>query len=616
MIQQRTVRVEFMAWSIFAGLCMLATAGVLAETLRALWSAFMSGGGMGDGTMYTNMLWNSGHGSPFRFYVTNNYLGKHLSFTLVPIGFLFHVWDHPFLLYAVQWLLLLCGGLAILIAAAVRLKLPMPAIGAVSLFFAGYVLTQRVMLSAFHGSHTYYLLIPWLYYTLRFRKAWAILPLALLLGVREDAFLIALPILAHAAWRDRSKGAAALLGLAICYGIFALVWLFPHINGLSITEKRGEIPGIGNLFATWHDEGLTLRARALLLWAPPLLLFIRKKATAVWLYPSIPILISLFSEFWRQFGLFDHYAAPIVTTLAVGIVDSSASARAQLPANGRDTTSLRAVALVVVTIAAHIPLGIVRTGAHNAPRYRFVPPEARAQLAAASFLPKDGVLVTDVQLAPFCANRRDLLTWSQLDEEKLPFDIVFGRMRKIFGLRDGSILQGIRDGGYGVVYFDTQSFIVQRGGPTNKNAELLSAYDDRARILYAANSRQQAGDDVFEANEGFVRHWIGDRSRGPVNICHGKSVSLPPGRYAVTIRYRAEQPQRNVRNSWGTFAVFRPGESAPLVEAPIERVIEPGNAYRNQIIEFTNAEAGQIEFRIDAADAPLWVLSAKFESVD
>lgn len=616
MTSQRTHRLNAWVWHVFTALCFIATAVALAETLRALWAAFMSGGGMGDGVMYTNMMWNSGHGEPFRFYVTDNYLRNHLSFTLVPLGYLFRIWDHPFLLYALQWFLLLGGGLTILVAAAFRLRISRVAVGAVALFFVGYVLTQRVMLSAFHGSHTYYLLIPWLYYTLRFRKIWAIPPLVLLLGIREDAFLVVLPILAHAAWRDRSIGASSLLCLAILYGVFAMTWLFPHINGVTITERRSEISHLHNLFATWHDRGLRLRGMAFLLWAPPLIVFTRKKASAVWLYPSIPILISLFSGFWRQYGLLDHYPASVMATMAVGIVEGTASARARLPVDGRDTTAWRAVALVGLTIAAHIPLGILRTGAYNSSRYQSVHPETYASYHTAKFLPKTGILLTDLHLAPFCANRRDLLTWRNFNPEKHSFDLLFTNLKKIGALQGGEILQGIRDGTYGVIYCDNYSIILQRGAAMDKNAGMLDAYDSRARTLLTAYSASHVGDNVFEPNVGFVRYWPGDGSRGPANISHGDSLSLSAGRYNVTVRYRAGQPRRTVRDSWGVFAVFPRGQSDAIAEAPVEKIVEPDNGYREQLFEFTNPAAGLVEFRVDAADAPLWVLSARFDPIE
>lgn len=460
-----------MAWRVFTALCVVATAVVAAEIFRSLWTVFMAGGFADDHVNYTNMIWNSGHGAPFRMFVSGNYLRNHLSFSLIPIGFLYHLWDHPFLLPTFQWLLM-SAGVVILVAAAVRLSIPTPTVAALSLFFVGYVLAQRPLVNSFHGTTSYFLLIPWLYYTLRFCKGWAILPLALLLGIREDAFLCVLPMLAHAAWRDRSISATALLALAICYGLFALLWLFPHLNEISIFARRSEIARPDRLFATWHGTGLTLRWKAALLWAPPILLFLRRRGAAVWLYPSIAIITALFSTFARQYALQIHYPAPVLTTLAIGLVESSAGARAALKPGSRDTTNLRAVALVCMMVVAHLYWGYIRTGGHNGSQYRFLDPEGPVRLHAGRSVPKDGVLVTGRKLASYTANRRDLILWQTFDPDKTQPDIFFERIRRFKYLLDGDIVQRIRKGSFGIVYYDSAYAVAQRGAATdNTNSQ-------------------------------------------------------------------------------------------------------------------------------------------------
>lgn len=602
-----------MAWRVFTALCVVATAVVAAEIFRSLWTVFMAGGFADDHVNYTNMIWNSGHGAPFRMFVSGNYLQNHLSFSLIPIGFLYHLWDHPFLLPAFQWLLM-CAGLFTLLAAARRLRLPTPTLAALGLFFIGCVLAQRPLVNSFHGTTTYFLLVPWLYYTLRFCKGWAILPLALLLGIREDAFLCVLPMLAHAAWRDRSISATALLGLAISYGLFALLWLFPHINGIDIFARRSEIARPDRLFATWHGTGLKLRWQAALLWAPPILLFIRRRGTAAWLYPSIAILTALFSNFARQYALQIHYPAPVLTTLAIGLVESSAGARAALKPGSRDTTNLRAVALVCIMVVAHVYWGYIRTGGHNGSQYRFLDPEGPVRLHAGRSVPKDGILVTGRKLASYTANRRDLILWQTFDPDKTQPDIFFERIRRFKYLLDGDVLQRVRNGSFGIVYYDSAYAVAQRGAATDKNDEFLALCDNMDNTLFIANSRSESCENRHDPGVGIVRFWEGDGSRAPISVSHGSSMVLSPGRYRVHIRYRAETPRRTVRKSWGQFGVFPSGRDDPFALVPIDEISEPGGRYREQIVAFTNPKEGPVEFRVIGADAPLWVLSARFEA--
>jgi hypothetical protein len=181
----------------------------------------------GDYGNYVNMLWNTAHGRPFRMNVDENYLTVHLSFTLALLSVFYHVWDHAFLLALLQWLMV-AGGAGLVWAMARRRGLAPMATAALVLFFCGYFFTQRVLLSDFHTVATYYLLFPWLCYTMAFRKGWAWLPWLLILGVREDAFAVR-----AAGDRLLRRGATAgaggwwLAAAGVAYGVLAVTVLYP-----------------------------------------------------------------------------------------------------------------------------------------------------------------------------------------------------------------------------------------------------------------------------------------------------------------------------------------------------------------------------------------------------
>jgi len=144
---------------------LMGLAGLLA--LGLLWSGFCAFTwrkfGLFDYGVYTNMIWNSGHGQLFRCLLDRTYLATHLSFSLALLGPLFYLWDHPFMLWVAQWLMLISGAL-ILLRGALRAHVPAFLAWAIVLFLFGYHLNQQVLLSEFHGVSAYLLLVPWLYY--------------------------------------------------------------------------------------------------------------------------------------------------------------------------------------------------------------------------------------------------------------------------------------------------------------------------------------------------------------------------------------------------------------------------------------------------------------------
>ncbi|HPY62287.1 MAG TPA: DUF2079 domain-containing protein, partial [Kiritimatiellia bacterium] len=252
---------------------LMVVAGLLA--LGLLWSGFCAFTwrkfGLFDYGVYTNMIWNSGHGQLFRCLLDRTYLATHLSFSLALLGPLFYLWDHPFLLWVAQWLMLISGAL-ILLRGALRAHVPAFLAWAIVLFLFGYHLNQQVLLSEFHGVSAYLLLVPWLYYCLRFQRRWVWLPWLLTLGLREDAGFIILPLLLYCAVRERWWPGYVYAALSVVYCLVAIQWLFPLLAGMSLQVRRaGHVNNpLGNLLNP--ATGL-LRLRALLWVALPALPF-------------------------------------------------------------------------------------------------------------------------------------------------------------------------------------------------------------------------------------------------------------------------------------------------------------------------------------------------------
>lgn len=319
-------------------------------------------------------------------------------------------------------------------------------------------------------------------------------------------------------------------------------------------------------------------------------------------------------NFPRQYGLQIHYPAPVLTTLAVGIVESAANARVALKPGARDTTNLRAVLLVGLVVIAHIFWGYIRTGGHSGLQYHDLDPEGAIRLHASHAVPKEGVLITTRKLASYTANRRDITFLGKYDPNKIQPDVVFERVRRIRGIMDGELLQNIRNESFGVVYYDTDYFVAQRNGPTGRNKDFLFMIDNAASILWLVNSSSEGGDNLYDPGVGLVRHWEGDGSRAPITVSYNARLNLPAGNYTAHILYRAEKPRRVVRDSWGQFGVFPLGRDEALAAAPIEKISGERGVYREQTLDFANPTEGPVEFRVIGADAPLWLLSARFEA--
>ncbi|MBN1558142.1 MAG: DUF2079 domain-containing protein, partial [Lentisphaerae bacterium] len=352
----------------------LAAAAALALLLYGAYAAFswknfhfLDYGG------YLNMLWNTGHGRPFTALVDQSYLKVHLSFTLALLGPFFRIWDHPFLPAVLQWAMA-AGGALIVRRAAVRHGLGPGLAGALLFFFAAYPFTQGVMLAEFHGVALYFLLLPWLYYALSFRRPTVWLPLALLLGVREDAFLTALPILLYGAVRNRDKWAAAGAAAALLYGFLALFFIFPLINGVSIWAFRANwLPGAAGMGA---PDAWAARGRALPWVMLPALFVLRRGWAPVLVFSAVPVLTALLSPSHYQYALRVHYPAAIMVCLVLGILEGAR--RLSRPAAVRGAAYLAAL-----TLAAHLVRGFLPGGGAYDRVYGRVHPGGRAALRAA-----------------------------------------------------------------------------------------------------------------------------------------------------------------------------------------------------------------------------------------
>lgn len=597
----RPSRERLLAAGIYA-LC-----GAVAAAL--LYSAFCQWSWMrmqlNDYGMYTNMLWNSAHGRPFRFLVDQTYLRFHPSFTLLSLAPLFLVWDHPFLLTLVHWLLGVAGSVFVGRLAA-RHRLSAPVVAAFMLLFLGYPYAQSVLLCEYHGVSLYFVLLPWLYYCLAFRKNLVWLPLLLVLALREDAAFTAIPLLVFFAVADRWKAGYLYALAAVLYFGLATQVLFPLLGDITLDERRSKLLRLGRIVKSFSGPGLYARALAVFwLFLPALPVLRRRGWVPVLTFASLPLLILMGSPAHYHHALRRHYPAAVFTLVVLGMIEALGRRRRRDPAPKTGPGPAFALALVALTLFAHAIHGSLPTGGDTARFYRAPLARGLQALRAAAHVPKDGVLMTTKDLIGFSANRRDILLWRHAKPRLQDVDLLFFAFRDFINYPTMPLEQLLRSGQFGVTYFDNDFVVARRGTDTVLTTEVLRRLDQHPRTITFGSTLRRSGDVRYVPGMGYVTHWDGDGSRGLATLSHGSIVALARGRYTARFVFKTRPPARAVRGTWGLFSLHVLGEQAALAQAEVAPSAADG--VRTQELAFVLKRAADVEPRVTAADARLWI---------
>jgi uncharacterized membrane protein len=560
----------------------------------------------GDYGNYVNMLWNTAHGRPFRMNVDENYLTVHLSFTLALLSVFYHVWDHAFLLALLQWLMV-AGGAGLVWAMARRRGLAPMATAALVLFFCGYFFTQRVLLSDFHTVATYYLLFPWLCYTMAFRKGWAWLPWVLILGVREDAFLFALPAIVYFAVRDRWRGGWWMAAAGVAYGVLAMTVLYPWINGASLLDHRQNMTALDSAVTWTLSQKLMERVPGLFWTALPLLALVRAPVLPALLFPIAAYLTCVFSGYPLQFRMLMHYPAPVVVCLTMGMIESLALAQKRTPQRAPRAAVWRALVLTAVVLGAHIHTGFLWGGGKFSRPYRRQSPEGLAAIRASGHAPADGTLVTDFRRGGIFSHRADIAMWHRWTPQRFGRELVYSPLADLPDWAGGAVAREFLDGAYGVWDFDGTSVLLKQGHRGAEDELVRAVWSHPERRLDFRDLALHAGDNRYASGATLVRYWDGDGSRAPVTIAYGRSILLPPGRWEAWVRCRAEAPHRQPRRYWARLEIYPLGAAEPLASAEFDRIATPPGDFRTQRLAFDLDRDLKVEPRVVAGDAELWL---------
>ncbi|OVE76025.1 hypothetical protein BVX97_02490 [bacterium E08(2017)] len=561
------------------------------------WSKFT----LFDYGIYTNMIWNSAHGEPFKVLINDTYLSTHLSFTLALLGPVFWIWNHPFTLSFLQWAMVVGGGL-ILLAGARKAKVPAVAAWALIFFWLGYRLTQGVVLSEFPGVSAYYLLVPWLYYECAFRKKWAWLPFVLTLGVREEAFILVLPMLLYFSIKDRWKAGYIMCCLAVLYGLLAIFVLYPAINGLSIFDRRGKM-----VEAVFGGDALGRQIRSILLTVMPALVFAHRRSFALLVFPVTALATVLLSGYATQQGMGSHYGANVMVCLGAAMLEAlvQKSRKGDFANGGGFSLLLKGYLLVLLTIGVHIYSGFLFGGGKVGEIYRGPHLRGKIALQAAMQAPREGVMLADHLLVAYVANRSDVITWRYFERFRDEIDVVFTEARLIQRKRGGVLWEWLQEGSWGVVFFDGVFIIMRKGHDSSGNKQVLE--DVEHGTVYLPLTPRHGGECVKTKLGRRQIHWCGKGYKTPITLSYGGARYLEPGRYRATFYYRALSPKRVDRGSWGEFSVHKLNDTGkPLAQDEIDHITSAEGHLRQQVLEFEIKSAMHVEVRVTGGDAELW----------
>ena len=422
---RRIIRTAWFNRTLAAGAILLWTA-FAAGLMHSAWSAFTSFKfSLFDYGIYTNTVWNCGHGRLFTVLHNTSYLKTHLSFSLALLGPFFRAWDHPFLMSVIQWCFI-TGGAAILVIAVIKQKTPAAPALALAVFYSGYFFTQTVHLCEFHGVSAYMFVFPWLYYCLALRKNFAWMPLAILLGIREDAFIFAMPVLLYFAVKEKNRMVWAMFCATLLYGILAVFVIYPAINDKSLFARREEmLPD--NIFKSLigSREQLTDKLKAFAWTILPAIPFLRRGRIVIPAFVAVPLFVSFDSAFEPQYSLKLHYSALIMACLGIALAETFVKGKYPRKARKKPAGPIGAVALILITCAMHLDRGYLRKGGKHKACYAQPNPAGIAVLKAARRLPREGILLAKRSLMPFCANRADIRKWKYFTRNHDMFDVVF-----------------------------------------------------------------------------------------------------------------------------------------------------------------------------------------------
>lgn len=555
---------------------------------------------MSDYGVYTNTLYNLAHGNGFKFLIEHSYLKTHLSFSLILLVPLFWIISHPLLLVFVQWLFL-TGGCAILHRIMQKVSTP-PLLRAAILFFVcAYPMTQSVMLSEFHGVSAYYLLLPWLLHEILFRKRLAIIPLVCILGLREEAGIVVLPILLYAAFANKWRAGFIMAGASMLYVVLAVTVIYPLINGTSLFEVRAVEASAAGITSAMDAHGILSRAQALTWVVLPILPFAflcGRQSLAIAIFPIAALTIAMFSGMYRQHALMFHYPAPVIAAMACGMALASGSRTIRpkllLPS---------IVSLTLITLTAHGLNGFFMGSQSAHPVYSELDPRMKPLIRLVQSVPKEGILVTHRKIAPYFSMREDIMVWHYFDTQAHDPDIVVCDLIELQQDDLKWLRSAMLEGEYGVSAVCPPYLLIERG------AKSIGDFI-RNPILFASLMPSHVATLDYSHETGLSRYWHGLAREAPITIVYGIPIPLKAGSYEAIFTIKVEASTPTPEKGFGMLSIHQMNHAQALASAEALPA-DDTSGFFDLTVPFAINTDMDIEPRATGGGAQLWVQSIR-----
>ncbi len=546
-----------------------------------------------DYGLYDNTIWNIAHGRGFYAAARGrSYLAEHVSPILALFAPLYRLWDTPLWPMLFQAAAFAASGI-LLVELARRLGVPPLPAAVLLLVYHFELLAQRVYLAEFHTVALQApLVFAFVLAALGARLGPALTFAALLLATREDAFLGLAPLAALLAWRQRSRGLAAIAAGALLYGGLVVAVVYPTVAGASLFSHRRDdfklflgLDGLRELFRWTRVEQLYL----LLPHAIP------AAFASWWLLAAVaPLGQILLAGHPRQYHLTVHYSATLRPYLFLCM---AAGLGALARAGARRRSLGVALASGTAALALSLALGPMPPFPRAHPVYREVSPRYRQLYALIGRIPRAASVAAPDHLFPHVSHREQV--WRYVGDpiagaapEHYLLDAAAGRGR----LLPADLARLVRGEGYSVEAVAGRFALLRRGG----GRVHFEAFRDLFYLLEVEGTPTEVGEDVPEddASTGVARRAVNRSGRRRL-VFFGRPWPLGAGEHRAAVRVRNPSSATSTgdlevlgRSSRGVLARtrFRLDPAAPwqLVEAgfalghaqPVEirLAVDPGSA--------------------------------------
>jgi uncharacterized membrane protein len=345
---------------------------------------------------------------PFVTILGLNLFGDHPSFIMLAFVPLYWIWPHPDTLLVVQSMVLALGAIPVFLIARPILRngwfALVPALA--------YLLTPALGWLNLENFHPDSLEVPLvlfaLYFALRARWRWYVVMVVLVMMVKEDVFLLLVPLGIYVAVRHSRKMGLLTVGLSIAWFLVAFFAIQPALSDVSagsLDSWRIPFGGFGGLAKTFFTSPWEVIAYLL---TAEKIMYVFQLLTPVLFLPlltwrsliALPVLLfNLVSNFWYQSSIQYHYTSlltPVICVMTLLVLERFSSIKLR--------RSL-AVLVLLATVFSLYMWGPI-TGSRN-PSYFPDPqhPQCLAANEAIALIPADAVVAAEDRFAAHLADR-------------------------------------------------------------------------------------------------------------------------------------------------------------------------------------------------------------------